>query len=128
MVEEIVGEILEGDEEAPVEFLADNVAVVQGEVNIDEVNEMLGIDLPEGEEFETLAGFVFKPRRAPRRGGRGDRVRRDPDPDRARGQHPDHVGAGHRARRRADDSGGSVDEDNIAEPGSKPEATPNDAE
>jgi len=32
---------------------------VQGEVNIDEVNEMLGIDLPEGEEFETLAGFVF---------------------------------------------------------------------
>jgi len=28
----------------------------------------------------------------------------------------------------ADDSGGSVDEDNIAEPGSKPEATPNDAE
>jgi len=23
------------------------------------VNEMLGIDLPEGEEFETLAGFVF---------------------------------------------------------------------
>jgi len=42
-----------------VEFLEDNVAVVQGEVNIDEVNEMLGIDLPEGEEFETLAGFVF---------------------------------------------------------------------
>jgi len=59
MVEEIVGEILEGDEEAPVEFLQDNVAVVQGEVNIDEVNEILGIDLPEGEEFETLAGFVF---------------------------------------------------------------------
>ena len=59
MVEEIVGEILEGDEEAPVEFLEENVAVVQGEVNIDEVNEILGIDLPEGEEFETLAGFVF---------------------------------------------------------------------
>ena len=59
MVEEIVGEILEGDEEAPVEFVDDNVAVVQGEVNIDEVNEILGIDLPEGEEFETLAGFVF---------------------------------------------------------------------
>ncbi|MFC7188012.1 hemolysin family protein [Halorubrum yunnanense] len=59
MVEEIVGEILEGDEEAPVEFLEENVAIVRGEVNIDEVNEMLGIDLPEGEEFETLAGFVF---------------------------------------------------------------------
>ncbi|MFO8116230.1 MAG: hemolysin family protein [Halorubrum sp.] len=59
MVEEIVGEILEGDEEAPVEFVDENVAIVQGEVNIDEVNEILDIDLPEGEEFETLAGFVF---------------------------------------------------------------------
>ena len=59
MVEEIVGEILEGDESAPIEFLSENVAVVQGEVNIDDVNEMLDIDLPEGEEFETLAGFVF---------------------------------------------------------------------
>ncbi len=59
MVEEIVGDILEGDEPEPVEFLDDNTAIVQGEVNIDEVNEFLGIDLPEGQEFETLAGFVF---------------------------------------------------------------------
>ncbi|MGZ0748474.1 hemolysin family protein [Haloparvum sp. AD34] len=59
MVEEIVGEILEGDEPEPVEFVDDDVAMVKGEVNIDEVNEMLGIDLPEGEEFETLAGFLF---------------------------------------------------------------------
>ena len=59
MVEEIVGEILEGDESAPIEFLSENTAIVQGEVNIDDVNEMLEIDLPEGEEFETLAGFVF---------------------------------------------------------------------
>ncbi|WP_125920034.1 transporter associated domain-containing protein, partial [Haloparvum sedimenti] len=59
MVEEIVGDILEGDEPEPVEFLDDNTAVVQGEVNIDEVNEFLNIDLPEGQEFETLAGFVF---------------------------------------------------------------------
>ena len=59
MVEEIVGDILEGDEPEPIEFVEENVAYVQGEVNIDEVNEMLDIDLPEGEEFETLAGFVF---------------------------------------------------------------------
>ncbi|MFB6236091.1 MAG: hemolysin family protein [Halopenitus sp.] len=59
MVEEIVGEILEGDEPEPVEFVEEDVAIVKGEVNIDEVNEMLGIDLPEGEEFETLAGFLF---------------------------------------------------------------------
>jgi len=59
MVEEIVGEILEGDEEVPVEFVDEDEALVKGKVNIDEVNEQLDIDLPEGEEFETLAGFVF---------------------------------------------------------------------
>jgi putative hemolysin len=59
MVEEIVGDILEGDEEEPFEFLDDRTALVRGEVNIDEVNEELEIDLPEGEEFETLAGFIF---------------------------------------------------------------------
>ncbi|WP_435063517.1 hemolysin family protein [Halobaculum sp. EA56] len=59
MVEEIVGEILEGDEEEPFEFVDDNTVLVRGEVNIDEVNEVLDIDLPEGQEFETLAGFVF---------------------------------------------------------------------
>jgi CBS domain containing-hemolysin-like protein len=59
MVEEIVGDILEGDEEEPIEFVDDGSALVRGEVNIDEVNEALGLDLPEGEEFETLAGFVF---------------------------------------------------------------------
>lgn len=32
---------------------------MRGEVNIEEVNEALNIDLPEGEEFETIAGFIF---------------------------------------------------------------------
>ncbi len=59
MAEEIVGEILEGDEDEPFEFVDDETVLVRGEVNVDEVNEQLGIDLPEGEEFETLAGFVF---------------------------------------------------------------------
>jgi CBS domain containing-hemolysin-like protein len=59
MVEEIVGDILEGDEEEPFEFLDDDVVLVRGEVNIDEVNEVLDLELPEGEEFETLAGFIF---------------------------------------------------------------------
>nr|WP_245698943.1 hemolysin family protein [Halopelagius longus] len=59
MVEEIVGDILEGDEEEPFEFLDDRTTLVRGEVNIDEVNEVLELDLPEGEEFETLAGFIF---------------------------------------------------------------------
>jgi CBS domain containing-hemolysin-like protein len=59
MTEEIVGEILEGEEELPIEFVDEETALVRGEVNIDEVNEELEIDLPEGEEFETIAGFVF---------------------------------------------------------------------
>ena len=59
LVEEIVGEILEGGEEEPIEFVDDSTALVKGKVNIDIVNEQLGIDLPEGEEFETIAGFVF---------------------------------------------------------------------
>ncbi|GAB6860844.1 hemolysin family protein [Haloplanus litoreus] len=59
MVEEIVGDILEGDEEEPFEFVEEDVVIVRGEVNIDEVNEVLDLNLPEGEEFETLAGFIF---------------------------------------------------------------------
>ncbi|WP_255151206.1 hemolysin family protein [Halorarius halobius] len=59
LTEEIVGEILEGEEEEPIEFVDSDTAIVRGEVNIEEVNETLDIDLPEGEEFETIAGFIF---------------------------------------------------------------------
>ncbi|GAB3689004.1 hemolysin family protein [Salinarchaeum chitinilyticum] len=59
MVEEIVGEILEGEEDQPIERIDDDTVVVRGEVNIEEVNEALGVDIPEGEEFETIAGFIF---------------------------------------------------------------------
>ncbi|PSP79016.1 DNA-binding protein [Halobacteriales archaeon QS_1_68_20] len=59
MVEEIVGEILEGEEEDPVTQVDDRTVQVRGEVNIEDVNDALGIELPEGEEFETIAGFIF---------------------------------------------------------------------
>jgi len=59
LVEEIVGEILEGGEEEPIEFVDDSTVIVKGEVNIDAVNDALDINLPEGEEFETIAGFIF---------------------------------------------------------------------
>ena len=42
-----------------MEFVDDNEVLVRGEVNVDEVNEALEIELPEGEEFETIAGFIF---------------------------------------------------------------------
>ncbi len=59
MVEEIIGEILEGGEDLPIEEIDEDTVLVRGEVNIEDVNEALGIDLPEGEEFETIAGFIF---------------------------------------------------------------------
>ncbi|WP_256295814.1 hemolysin family protein [Haloarchaeobius salinus] len=59
MIEEIVGEILEGEEEEPIEEVDDDTFIVKGELNIEDVNEAMGIDLPEGEEFETIAGFIF---------------------------------------------------------------------
>ena len=59
LTEEVVGEILAGGEEAPIDRLDADTAIVKGEVNIDDVNEALEIDLPEGEEFETIAGFIF---------------------------------------------------------------------
>jgi len=59
ITEEIVGEILDGEEEAPIDNVGEDTVRVRGEVNIEEVNEALDIDLPEGEEFETIAGFIF---------------------------------------------------------------------
>lgn len=59
VVEEIVGEILDGSEKEPIEFVDEDTVLVRGEVNIDDVNETLDIELPEGEEFETIAGFIF---------------------------------------------------------------------
>nr|WP_248910959.1 hemolysin family protein [Halocatena marina] len=59
VLEEIVGEILVGDEDHPIESVDDTEVLVRGDVNVDEVNEALDIDLPEGEEFETIAGFIF---------------------------------------------------------------------
>ena len=59
VVEEIVGEILVGGEERPLEVVDDTEVIARGDVKIEAVNEALDIDLPEGEEFETIAGFIF---------------------------------------------------------------------
>jgi CBS domain containing-hemolysin-like protein len=59
VLEEIVGEILVGGEDHPIEFVDDDTALVDGSVNVHEVNEALDIVLPEGETFETIAGFMF---------------------------------------------------------------------
>jgi CBS domain containing-hemolysin-like protein len=70
IVETIVGEILDAEEDDPIEVLDERTARIDGTVNIEVVNEALGVDLPEGKEFETVAGFVFN--RAGRLVGSGE--------------------------------------------------------
>ncbi len=62
VLEEIVGEIVDEydqEEEVLIRQIDDHSAEVLGCAHIDEVNEHLGIDLPEDEEFDTIAGLVL---------------------------------------------------------------------
>jgi putative hemolysin len=61
LVEEIVGEV--GDELAGVEkdyeVINDYTFQIDGGMRIDEVNEEMELNLPEGEDYETVAGFIL---------------------------------------------------------------------
>jgi CBS domain containing-hemolysin-like protein len=59
IVEEIVGEILEEQETAPITHLDDRTVRIDGAVNVEAVNETLDVTFPEGKEYETIAGFLF---------------------------------------------------------------------
>jgi CBS domain containing-hemolysin-like protein len=62
VLEEIVGEIVdEYDDEVPVEIhqIDDNTCEALGKTRIDEINELLGIQLPEDGDYTTIGGFVF---------------------------------------------------------------------
>ncbi len=62
IIEELVGEIQdEHDDEAPVvEQVAADEYIVNALANIQDVNELLPIPLPEGAEYDTLAGLLIK--------------------------------------------------------------------
>ena len=73
VLEELVGEISdEYDVDHPrVEHLDDGQVQVDGSLSIDEVNELTGIDLPEG-DWDTVGGLPLPPLGPrPRRGGIG---------------------------------------------------------
>jgi putative hemolysin len=83
ILEEIVGEIRDEHdvgEEEPIRVIADNEAIVDARVNIEDVNSELGTHLPH-EEFETIGGYtVGRFGRLPREGeeieaGEGVRLR-----------------------------------------------------
>ncbi|SMP53228.1 Hemolysin, contains CBS domains [Neorhodopirellula lusitana] len=61
-LEEIVGEIVdESDEEEEYEIrvIDDDTIEVDGRVMIDDLNELIHWDLPESEDYETVAGWVL---------------------------------------------------------------------
>ena len=60
VVEEVVGEIIdEYDKEIKLfEMVGDNTVIVDGIIDIEKINEILNIEIPEN-DFETLAGFIF---------------------------------------------------------------------
>ncbi len=60
LLEEIVGEIVDefDMEEEPVQRLSDDEALVDARVSIEVLEELFGVRL-EGEEFETVGGFIY---------------------------------------------------------------------
>lgn len=62
VLEEIVGEIEDEYDEDLIEgikAISDNVYEVYARLRIEELNERLGLSLPEDQDFETVGGFVF---------------------------------------------------------------------
>jgi len=60
LLEELVGEIEDeyDIEQTPIETLADGAVRVNARMSIDEVNELLGADLPEG-DWDTVGGLIY---------------------------------------------------------------------
>ncbi|MDP6467846.1 MAG: hemolysin family protein, partial [Pirellulaceae bacterium] len=62
VLEEIVGEIVDEsdkDEEEVIRIVDDTSAEVLGIAHVDDLNERMGLDLPEPDEYDTIAGFVI---------------------------------------------------------------------
>jgi CBS domain containing-hemolysin-like protein len=62
VLEEIVGEIDdEYDQKAEVQIrkIDDDTCEALGRTHVDEINSVMGFDLPENEDFDTIGGFVF---------------------------------------------------------------------
>jgi CBS domain containing-hemolysin-like protein len=62
VLEEIVGDIADEYDEIHVDEIReidDRTREMSARVHLDEINERLGINLPDEEEFDTIGGFVF---------------------------------------------------------------------
>ena len=61
LIEEIVGRLSDelASEPPAVEHLDERTFQIDAQLRVDEVNEELGLNLPEGEDYETVAGFIL---------------------------------------------------------------------
>jgi len=61
LIEEIVGRLGdESEEEAPqVETIDERTTQIDAQLRVEEVNEQLGIQLPEREDYQTIAGYIL---------------------------------------------------------------------
>src|SRR6202034_3773312 len=62
LIEELIGEIVDeyDMEEAPIERLANGEVRVSARLPIDEVNEEVGAQFPEEEDWDSVGGFVYR--------------------------------------------------------------------
>lgn len=64
-LEDVIGEIIgdsperESDEAPEMQVIDDRTFLVQAQVNLDEVNDLLNLELPLTEEYQTLGGFII---------------------------------------------------------------------
>jgi len=75
LIEEIVGEVRDEHDprEEPVRLISENIWGISGLLRPDEIAEKTGVQLPEDEDYETVAGLItMELGRVP---GRGDSVR-----------------------------------------------------
>ncbi len=62
LLEEIVGEIADEYDHSPpalMQRIDERAAEIDGRLRIDDLNETMGLDVPEEEDYDTAAGFVF---------------------------------------------------------------------
>lgn len=62
IVEEVVGEIRDEYDrvvEVPLRKVDSNTIEVDAKVHIEDINEALGVELPEDDEYDTIGGFLF---------------------------------------------------------------------
>jgi CBS domain containing-hemolysin-like protein len=60
LVEEIIGDLDDdlGHDERELKTIDERTSVVEGQIRVEDVNEELDLDIPEG-DYETLAGFIL---------------------------------------------------------------------